>query len=75
MQDQPKRRFPKPWKVIPISGGFSVADANGVPLAYIYADTNKMTSVSYEFEKLTVDEAWRIAKAISRLPEFLSEKS
>ena len=72
---QNKRRFPAPWKVVPISGGFTVNDANDVPLVYIYTDTAKTTSASYAFEKLTVDEAWRIAQAITRLPDFLRNRN
>jgi hypothetical protein len=32
------RRFPPPWTVEKIPGGFKVNDANGQSLAYVYAD-------------------------------------
>jgi len=32
------RRFPAPWTVEKIPGGFKVNDANGQSLAYVYAD-------------------------------------
>ena len=72
MQNGPKRRFPPPWRVEPISGGFTVVDAAGITLAYIYANTAKMASASNSFEKLTVEEAWRIANGIAKLPKLLS---
>jgi hypothetical protein len=31
------RRFPPPWSVIRLPGGFKVIDANGQSLAYFYA--------------------------------------
>ena len=30
------RRFPAPWKVESLDGGFKVVDANGQSLAYVY---------------------------------------
>jgi hypothetical protein len=35
------RRFPAPWTVEQIPGGFKVVDANGQALAYIYARETK----------------------------------
>ncbi len=32
-----ERRFPPPWKVVPLPGGFKVVDAAGQSLAYFYA--------------------------------------
>ena len=31
------RRFPPPWTVEMIPGGFKVSDANGQSLAYVYS--------------------------------------
>jgi len=31
------RRFPAPWQVEQIPGGYKVLDANGQALAYVYA--------------------------------------
>lgn len=59
------RRFPAPWIVEKIPGGFIVKDANGQSLAYVYADNRQITNT------LTVDEARRIASNIAKLPEFL----
>ena len=71
MQKSGKRRFPPPWRVEPISGGFVVKDAAGVPLNYVYAEVGKMVSASYSHEKLTVEEAFLLAKWIARLPELI----
>jgi hypothetical protein len=75
MKETTRRRFPPPWKVQPISGGFTVQDANGMVLAYLYSDNNKMTSASYSHEKLTVDEAFLLARWIARLPELILHSS
>jgi len=72
MSKQSKRRFPPPWKVQPIAGGFTVQDANGTVVCYIYAETNKMVSASYAHEKLSVEEAFLIARWIARLPELVA---
>ena len=38
------RRFPTPWKVEKIPGGFIVKDANGVSLAYVYSDNRQLVA-------------------------------
>jgi hypothetical protein len=63
------RRFPLPWTVETIPGGFKVVDAQGQSLAYVYsratpADAN-IAGV------LTEDEARRIAANIAKLPALL----
>lgn len=50
-------------------------DANGTALAYVYADTNTMVSASYAHEKLSVEQAFLIARWIARLPELISPKT
>jgi len=35
------RRFPPPWTVEKIAGGFKVLDANGQSLAYVYSRETK----------------------------------
>jgi hypothetical protein len=53
------RRFPPPWTVESIPGGFKVLDADGQSLAYVYgyADARHAQIA----KGLTLDEARRIA--------------
>jgi hypothetical protein len=64
------RRFPSPWRVETIPGGFAVSDANCVRVAYIYArdDLVKHTDGG---SHLSTDEARRIASAVAKLPELM----
>jgi hypothetical protein len=60
------RRFPPPWTVEQIPGGFKVKDANGQSLAYVYG---RETKADADIAKvLTMDEARRIASNIAKLP-------
>jgi hypothetical protein len=53
------RRFPAPWTVEQIPGGYKVLDANGQSLAYVYG---RETKADADIAKvLTLDEARRIA--------------
>ena len=65
------RRFPPPWRVEAIPGGFKVIDANGQSLAYIYSrETNDAADIA---KALTEDEARRIASNIAKLPSLLAK--
>lgn len=71
---QPKRRFPPPWTVErPHADAFIVKDANGIPLVQI-ACRDDLKDLPFYHTNLTSDEARRIAKAVSRLPEFLMQR-
>jgi hypothetical protein len=65
----PSRSFPKPWSVKPIPSGYRVIDANGIVLAHVYGQPNGAIAVSDS--RLTNDEARRISKLITRLPELV----
>ena len=53
------RRFPQPWSVEQIPGGYKVLDATGQSLAYVYGrDTKADADIA---KVLTMDEARRIA--------------
>jgi hypothetical protein len=68
-----ERRFPPPWTVVPLPGGFKVVDAAGQSLAYFYARENdndaNIASV------LTMDEARRMAANFAKLPALLTTAS
>ena len=67
------RRFPAPWTVEKIPGGFKVVDANGQSLAYVYGHADPRDA---EIAKaLTLDEARRIAANIAKLPDLLGKES
>ena len=65
----PARRFPPPWSVARITGGWRVEDATSQPLAYVYGDDRPQGASSHV---LTVDQARRIALGIARLPDLLT---
>lgn len=70
----PKRRFPPPWTVQRSNADtFVVNDANGVPLALVPC-RDDLQAIRYAHNRLTSDEARRIANGIARLPEFMMQR-
>lgn len=63
------RRLPAPWRVEEIAGGFKVVDANGLAVAYVYGSDHPATAA----EKLTIDEARRVAANVAKLPGLLAK--
>jgi 2-methylisocitrate lyase-like PEP mutase family enzyme len=65
------RRFPLPWTVETIAGGFKVIDASGQSLAYVYGHADQRDAGIAK--ALTLDEARRIASNIAKLPTLLGK--
>ena len=65
------RRFPIPWIVESIEGGFKVVDASGQALAYVYCRDDANAAGAAD-RSLTRDEGWRIAANVAKLPLLLS---
>lgn len=66
------RRFPAPWVMEEDEDCFRVRDASGFSLCCIvHRQDLHDRPYQYADEFLTRDEARRIAKAISKLPELL----
>ena len=64
-----ERRFPPPWTVVQLPGGFKVVDAQGQSLAYVYSRESEADADTAGV--LTEDEARRIASNIAKLPALL----
>jgi len=65
------RRFPSPWTVEQIPGGYQVKDANGQSLAYVYGRESRADAAIANV--LTMDEARRVAANIAKLPKLLGK--
>jgi hypothetical protein len=70
-----KRRFPPPWTLERRGeDSFVVKDRNGVKLATVYC-RDDLQKWSHSHAHLSSDEARRIARAITRIPEFMMQRS
>jgi hypothetical protein len=58
-------RYPPPWTVETIPGGYKIVSANGFAIAYVYALDGIVRSASPN--GLTHSEARALARAIARL--------
>ncbi|MGK2923827.1 MAG: hypothetical protein ACSLE4_13790 [Methyloceanibacter sp.] len=67
------RRFPPPWTVEQVPGGFKVLDASGQALVYVYA--RETLQEAQHAKALTFDEARRIAANVAKLPDLLSKRN
>ena len=66
----PPRRFPPPWRVVELPGGYAVEDANGQWLCTFYGRSEP--NVAQQAGDPTLDEARSLAANFARLPELLS---
>jgi hypothetical protein len=67
------RRFPPPWTVEQVLGGYKVLDANSQALVYVYArETANEANIA---GVLTFYEARRIAVNVAKLPELWGTKA
>jgi hypothetical protein len=67
------RRFPPPWTVEALDGGFKIVDASGQSLCYVYGHADQRDAAIAK--ALTPDEARRIASNFAKLPSLLTKKS
>ena len=63
------RRLTPPWTIVDTGSGFRIDTADGLPMAWLYYDDNP--SVGTGPERLTRDEARRVAANIIKLPALL----
>ena len=67
-----ERRFPPPWTVEAIDGGFKIVDANKQAIAYVYGHADPRDAGIAN--ALTLDEARRTASNIAELPALLDKE-
>ena len=68
----PPAPLPPPWSIVENPESFVINDATGQPLAYLYFEDD--AGRRQTMDRLTKDEARRIAVNIARLPELLTAK-
>jgi hypothetical protein len=70
---KPPRRFPAPWQVVVLPGGYAVEDATGQRLGTFYGRADPQSARVAGV--LTMDEARRMAVNFAKLPELLNASS
>ena len=63
------RRFPAPWKVEELEESYVVTDGLGQRLAFLYFEDEPVRQGIAK--RLTKDDAWKIARAITRIPALM----
>ena len=64
-----RRRFPAPWKVEEEEESYSVVDAMGQRLAFVYFENEPQRQGI--MKRMSQDDAWQLARAITRIPNLL----
>jgi hypothetical protein len=59
-------RFPPPWSIEESTGSFTVKDATGQAIAYLYFEDEPQRQMS--MKRLSRDEAFRLAVNIAKFP-------
>lgn len=65
------RRFPAPWSVTDTGSSFAVADASGMTMVWFCYGRDL---IGTNPERLSKEDAWRLARGFARLPELLGQK-
>ncbi len=63
------RRFPAPWKIEENQESYVVVDGLGQHLAYLYFEDEAVRQGV--LKRLSRDDAWKIARAITRIPALM----
>ena len=63
------RRFPPPWKVEEHDESYLVTDGFGQRLVYLYFENESVRQGI--MKRLTKDDAWKLARAITRIPALM----
>jgi len=62
-------RFPAPWTIVELEESFAVRDANRFIITWVIFRARDVVGTSAD--RLTKDQARRIAAGIARLPELM----
>jgi hypothetical protein len=70
MSPRPRRRYPPPWKIEEGGESYIVTDATGQRLAFIYFEDEPQRQSM--MKRISKDDAWQLARAITRIPALLA---
>jgi hypothetical protein len=62
-------RFPPPWSIVELEESFAVRDANGFTITWVHFREREV--IGTNAERLTKDQARRLASGIARLPDLM----